>query len=364
MDTIQKISIREAILDFKISFDFGNRENTRRAYFRSVDLFALFVLRGKDFHSREASMSLNIEHMADIYLQDKKILQHILQPFIENANRIQGFKPKVDISNTRIGSITSATFAEYLRWLRTAPLNKGTRYSTSSVNLYSTTFYKILSYWYTKGYINIPREEIKIAYASLGTLSKAENIQTPRHSNVPSDFGEIMLKAAFSFKYPDLPDYPAKHTDKKALVEFQRAKKDRLNILRMHALVFTLFSTGLRVSDISNLSKKDLDSAKQNDGYKKIKNLKTSQHAYVYFSDQLLSVLDAYITERSDASPWVFIQHGRNGMPPRNDHIGIYSTRSRGYGARLSENGIWDVIVKKVAVKAGYAKLEKKQAKD
>jgi site-specific recombinase XerD len=358
------ITIKDAILDFKTNFDFGNRDNTRRAYFRSIDLFALFLIRGKEFHLKAVLSQLNKEKLSDIYLQDKFILQFFLQPLFAEENRIKDFIPKIDIRNTDLGTITAANFAEYLRWLRTSPINKGNRYSTSSVNLYSTTFYKILSYWYTKGFITIPRESVKAAYASLGTLSKTENIQTPRHTNVPSDFGEIMLKAAFSFEFPDLPGYPTDKNDRKAIMGFQNVKKERLNVLRLQALVFTLFSTGLRVSDISNLTKKDLNAAIHNDGYIKIKNMKTSQHAYVYLSQQLQDVINNYLDERGDASPCVFIQHGKTGTPSKNDHIGTYSSRSRGYGAKLSENSIWEIVVKKVAVKAGYAKLVKKQAKD
>ena len=287
-----------------------------------------------------------------------------MQPVLIDPPTLKGFTPRININKVAISSITAVLFAEFLRWLRTAPLNKGKRYSVSSVNLYSTTFYKILSYWYTKGFIKIPREEIKIAYQSLGTISKAENVQTPRHTNVPSDFGEIMLRSAFSYDFPELPEIPVNKSDKKSVLEYQRIKKVRLSVLRIQSLVFSLYSTGLRVSDISNLSKADLITASQNNGYIKIKNLKTSQHAYVFFSDELQRIIKKYLDERNDASPWVFIQHGRTGVKPKTDHIGIYSSRSKGYGARLSENGIWDIIVKKVAVKAGYAKLEKKQAKD
>lgn len=356
-----KISVKEAVLDFKTHFDFGDRDNTRRAYFRSIDLFVLFLLRGKDFHSRAMVLLSDPEKIKNIQLQDKELLQILLQPTFIDEPEIPGFTPKINISNSNMAAISALTFAEFLRWLRTAPLNEGKKYSISTVNLYSTTFYKILSYWYTKGYTRIPREEIKNAFQSLGTISKTDKVLTPRHSNVPSDFGEIMLRAAFSAELPELPE---ESNEKLAKFEFQRIKKERLSNLRIKSLVFTLFSTGLRVSDVSNLTKKDLALAEQNDGYIKIKNLKTSQHAYVFVSKKLMDVINTYFSERNDASPWVFIQHGRTGIKPINDHIGTYSSRSRGYGARLSENGIWEIIVKKVAVKAGYAKLAKKQAKD
>lgn len=358
----EKITIKLAILDFKTYFDFGNRDNTRRAYFRSVDLFALYLLRKKDFYSKSLFRSSDTESLQKISLQDKEILQAYLQSTFQ-LNEVKKFTPRIDISKIGIASITASDFAEFLRWLRTVPINKGKKFSTASVNLYSTTFYKILSYWFTKGFIDIPREVIKSAYTSLGTVSKADKVQTPRHTNVPSDFGEIMLKAAFRIELPELPEIPPK-TDKNATYLYQHSKKGRLKVFRMRALVFSLFSTGLRVSDISNLTKNDLQKAKVNDGYIKIKNVKTSQQAYVFFSEALQNIIKDYLYERQDASPWVFIQHGRTGNKPKNDHIGTYKSRSRGYGARFSENSIWEIIVKKVAVEAGYAKLEKKQAKD
>jgi integrase len=68
-----------------------------------------------------------------------------------------------------------------------------------------------------------------------------------------------------------------------------------------------------------------------------------------------LAVIDTYLKERNDASPWLFIQHGRTGAPPRKRILSTeaYRRRRRGYGARLSQGSVRRIVVE-LAKKAGY----------
>jgi integrase len=68
-----------------------------------------------------------------------------------------------------------------------------------------------------------------------------------------------------------------------------------------------------------------------------------------------LDAVDAYLKERNDTSPWVFIQHGRTSSPPRrrSPSTEAYRRRKKGYGAQMSP-GLVRKIVLRVARKAGY----------
>jgi len=68
-----------------------------------------------------------------------------------------------------------------------------------------------------------------------------------------------------------------------------------------------------------------------------------------------LAVIDTYLKERNDVSPWLFIQHGRTGAPPRKRILSTeaYRHRRRGYGARLSPGSVRRIVVE-LANAAGY----------
>jgi integrase len=82
---------------------------------------------------------------------------------------------------------------------------------------------------------------------------------------------------------------------------------------------------------------------------------KTGLAAHVVLGETTLEAIEAYFGERDDASPWVFIQHGRTGAPPRRRNLSAeaYRRRRRGYGARLGTGSVRQVVVE-LAVRAGY----------
>jgi len=82
---------------------------------------------------------------------------------------------------------------------------------------------------------------------------------------------------------------------------------------------------------------------------------KTGLTAHIVLGNAVLAAMDTYLKERNDVSPWVFIQHGRTGAPPRGKALSSesYRRRRRGYGARLSPGSIRSLVVD-LALRAGY----------
>ena len=121
--------------------------------------------------------------------------------------------------------------------------------------------------------------------------------------------------------------------------------------------------TGLRISDTIHLTKGSFEDAKQNGGYLKVKMIKTGEDAHVMFSPPTLKVIDDYICERGDNSPWIFIQHGRGGKRKRKVVEQFYKenySTNRGYGMRLGDDSARSIIWT-IANKAGYKKPEMKK---
>jgi integrase len=82
---------------------------------------------------------------------------------------------------------------------------------------------------------------------------------------------------------------------------------------------------------------------------------KTGLAAHVVLGDATLVAICAYLEERADASPWLFIQHGRTGAPPKKRRLSAeaYRRRRRGYGARLGPGSVRRIVIR-LAKRAGY----------
>jgi len=92
-----------------------------------------------------------------------------------------------------------------------------------------------------------------------------------------------------------------------------------------------------------------------NNGYQAVPMRKTGLPAHVVLGEAALSVIDTYLKERNDDSPFVFIQHGRISAPPREHSPSeqAYRSRTKGYGAQISR-GLVRKIVLQMARKVGY----------
>jgi integrase len=77
--------------------------------------------------------------------------------------------------------------------------------------------------------------------------------------------------------------------------------------------------------------------------------------AHVVLGKNTLDAIDAYLKERNDESPWIFIQHGRTSAPPRRRSLSAegYRRRKKGHGAQMG-TGLVRKIVINVAKSAGF----------
>lgn len=124
-----------------------------------------------------------------------------------------------------------------------------------------------------------------------------------------------------------IPSFPEK--DIEHLVEYALSlnemltedPQDRLSQLRDRALIVTLADTGLRISEVCNLKRGDIDRDKR----QAIIIGKGNKQAIVRFSSRAIEAVDDYLRERSTID-------GKTGKPLAS--LPIFSRHDRGAGAR------------------------------
>jgi integrase len=112
-------------------------------------------------------------------------------------------------------------------------------------------------------------------------------------------------------------------------------------------------ATGLRASDVARLTIRDIEHARNLGGYMVVVMQKTEAPAYCFLFPPVFESIDAYLQERKDRSPWLFIQHGRSGKKRQGTADYFASNTHKGYGAPISTTTVWR-IVRSIATAAGY----------
>ena len=111
-------------------------------------------------------------------------------------------------------------------------------------------------------------------------------------------------------------------------------------LLRDRALLRTLFTTGMRREEVANLTRADVQ-----DGHARQALItgKGRKERIVFFDDQALAAIRAYLDARADRLPGLFLRHdlGRGRVPGPG-----------GRRWRLSPKGVWE-IVKRYAAAVG-----------
>jgi site-specific recombinase XerD len=111
----------------------------------------------------------------------------------------------------------------------------------------------------------------------------------------------------------------------------------RLELLRDRALIRTLFTSGMRREEVSSLSRADVQ-----DGHARQALItgKGSKERIVFFDDQALAAIRAYLEARADRLAPLFLRHdlGRGRLPGPG-----------GRRWRLSPKGVWDVVKRHAA---------------
>jgi integrase len=262
--------------------------------------------------------------------------------------------------DTSIEELPSSISADFNSWMQTAKhtgpgpesdegnnIEQYEGYSSSTRRLYLRALTRLLRFWWYREWLTFsPEEEDRARKALQIQRSREERrwIQT-RSGDVPTDFGDRMIEVANALPLPTEED----------IADPRECRKVRLETLRTRALIHTLRATALRAGDICTLSRTDVRLAHQTGGHLRIEMAKTGLAAHVVLGKPTLAVIDTYLKERNDASPWLFIQHGRTGAPLRKRILSTeaYRRRRRGYGARLSQGSVRRIVVELAKV-AGY----------
>jgi site-specific recombinase XerD len=111
----------------------------------------------------------------------------------------------------------------------------------------------------------------------------------------------------------------------------------RLELLRDRALVRTLFTTGMRREEAANLSRSDVQDGRARQA---LITGKGNKERVVFFDDQALAAIRAYLEARADRFSPLFLRHdlGRGKLAGPG-----------GRRWRLSPKGVWDVVKRHAA---------------
>jgi integrase len=261
--------------------------------------------------------------------------------------------------DSSINALPSSVSADFNSWMQTAehtgPGPEGDEgdqevsqgYSVSTRRLYLQALSRMLRFWWYRNWMPFSPEEETRARKALQIRANREERRRvhSRNDKVPHDFGDRMLAAANALLLPTDEDVPDPHDRRKA----------RLVTLRTRAVIHTLRATALRAGDLCNLTRTDVRLAYKTGGHLRLEMAKTGLAAHVVLGEAALAAIDGYLEERGDTSPWIFIQHGRTGAPPRRWDLSteVYRRRKRGYGARFGPGSVRQIVVE-LAAQAGY----------
>lgn len=260
---------------------------------------------------------------------------------------------------TPLAALPSSVLADFNAWMQTSehtgPGPKGDKdereiqqgYSVSTRRLYLQALGRLLRFWWYRQWLAFSPEEESRAREALQIRKSREDRRRvhTRSDQVPPAFGDRMLEAASALPLPT----------EQEIHDPRDRRKARLETLRARALVSTLRATALRAGDLCRLVRTDVQLARQTGGHLRLEMAKTGLAAHVVMGEATVGTIEDYFGERDDVSPWVFIQHGRTGAPPRGRNLSAeaYRRRMRGYGARLSPGSARRIVVE-LAARAGY----------
>jgi integrase/recombinase XerD len=102
-----------------------------------------------------------------------------------------------------------------------------------------------------------------------------------------------------------------------ALIESpMKFEKDKLTALRNRAMLETLFASGMRISELLNLKRAQLDKS----GRIFIQG-KGKKQRFIYLTDRAKKHIDEYLKARTDDFPYLFIPEGGKNVKEKNKHI-------------------------------------------
>ncbi len=149
----------------------------------------------------------------------------------------------------------------------------------------------------------------------------------------------------------ELPKPPSRHVeflepaDVANLIDSTKQEKDKLTRLRDKAILETLFSTGLRISELCNLNKDSINTKRREFSVKG----KGDKIRLVFLSDRAIASIEEYLKARDDNSKALFIRHDHKESVEKQ--MKSFSEKAMGLTPRTVQR-----IIKKYAKLAGIMK--------
>lgn len=236
-------------------------------------------------------------------------------------NKFLLYAEEVRLLKEEVSKLDAAVITRFGVWLVSHGMSEYTQ------NIYESALRRAVNFWRMKGWIDFSTDEEKETRLAMRIQSKKHHSAgSARAGRVPEDFGDKMAATADSAELP---------AEKNRLAQLQ--------ILRSRALIHFLRATGLRVGDACRFTRAEFLAAKDRNGYFGMQMQKTGSLAHCVLGDSAIQAIERYLKVRSDSSPWIFIQHGRNGRPRSGSGI-FFKTTIRGYGARISPKTAWEIV--------------------
>ncbi len=231
------------------------------------------------------------------------------------------YSETVNLSSKDISTIDASIVSLFGAWLISQGLTEYTQ------NIYESALRRAINYWRIKGWISFSSDIEKETRTAMRIKSKKGNFAgSSRVGRVPEDFGNRMAQVVDSLPLPD-----------------GKFRLERLKLRRAQALIHLLRATGLRIGDVCRFTKSDFRKAKARGGYFTLPMQKTGTLAHCFLGEEAIHAIDRYLKERSDQSPWVFIQHARTGKSKPGTPQ-FFRASVKGYGSKISPKTAWEII--------------------
>lgn len=328
------LTIAQGIKEFMNKY-LWDSQNTKRMYYRAAYLLTIYLL----FDHKYTEVFLEKPTTS----QQAEMQKYIKKKFLDceyslEPKNFDQFEIKMDTSITQLSALPKTIYSDFFAWIRKQNL------SDSTLQVYLSGIITMIDFLAARDFLTFSSVNAKFVLQESGSKKRKSLESKSNAKRVDENFREKMIQAAMEKPLP---------SDQK---KYKRLRVERLKVLRSRAVICTLAASALRVSDLVRLTTGDLDKAKKGDLII-VENQKTGEEARIYLHQDVIQVIEAYLDERNDDFPNLFIQHGKSGKPVKTSGN---QKRRIGYGQRLSEHTI-RVIVKEVAKNAGYFNSEGKK---
>ncbi len=235
-------------------------------------------------------MPSELQQLTTEFLEHLEIEKGASQLTIRNYH----FYLKRFLDQTKISSpnqITPEIVRKYRLWLSRIKNQRGGNLSSATQNYHLIAIRVFLKYLAKRDIKTLTREKIDLA-----------KIGERQISFLQGDDLEKFLEAPISF-----PKINSSIREQKSPAETEKIKNDEIIQLRDKAILELLFSTGLRVSELSNLKIEDINLEKNEFSIRG----KGNRYRVVFLSNQAKYWLKKYLEKRVDLEPWLFIRYDR-----------------------------------------------------